>query len=69
VKQKRLLVIGLGNDILTDDGIGVRLIKDLTGMFENPLIEFKTACCGGLELMELILGFDRIILIDAIRTA
>jgi hydrogenase maturation protease len=68
VAAKKILVLGLGNEIMSDDGIGPRLIKDLTGMFDNPLLEFKTASCGGLEVMELLPGFETAVLIDAIHT-
>jgi hydrogenase maturation protease len=62
------LVLGLGNDILMDDGIGPRLVRDLGPLFENPDMHFDIACCGGLEIMEFIKGFDKVVFIDAIRT-
>jgi len=68
VAEKRTLVLGLGNEILSDDGIGPRLVKDLTGMFDSPQLEFKTVSLGGLEVMELLTGFDKAVLIDAIHT-
>jgi len=58
----------MGNDILMDDGIGPRLVHDLASMLENPEIQFDVACCGGLEIMEVIKGFDKVLFIDAIRT-
>lgn len=66
--MKRTLVLGLGNEILTDDSIGPRIVNDLKPQYSKQGIEFATACCGGLEIIEYIEGFDKVILIDAILT-
>lgn len=66
--DKRTLILGVGNDILTDDGIGSRLVTDLIKLIDSPDILFNTACCGGLEIVEYIKDFKRVILVDAIRT-
>ena len=68
MKKKKTLVLGLGNEILTDDGIGPKLVKDISLTTDDPDIHFNIACCGGLEIMEHIRDFDRVIIIDAIRT-
>jgi hydrogenase maturation protease len=66
--EKKTLILGLGNDILTDDGIAPRLIKDLSGMILKDNVHFNVACCGGLEIMEYIKGYQQVVFIDAIRT-
>ena len=66
--NKKTLILGLGNDILTDDGIGPRLVRDLAQMIDDPNIQFDTACCGGLEIVEYIKGFEKVVFIDAIRS-
>ena len=66
--QKPLLVLGVGNRILSDDGIGIRLIEDLQEQFSHQPIEFKDACCGGLEIVEIMQGYDNVIIIDGIKT-
>ncbi len=66
--DKRTLILGVGNDILTDDGIGSRLVTDLIKLIDSPDVLFNTACCGGLEIVEYIKDFKRVILVDAIRT-
>jgi hydrogenase maturation protease len=68
MRDKRTLILGVGNDILTDDGIGSRLVTDLIKLINRPDILFNTACCGGLEIVEYIKDFKRVILVDAIRT-
>ena len=64
----RILLHGIGNEILTDDGIGPKLVKRLKGNLSNKNIDFETASLGGLELLESIQGYSTVIFIDAIRT-
>jgi hydrogenase maturation protease len=67
--NRKTLILGLGNEILSDDGIGPRLVKSLSQKIDNPDIIFRSASCGGLELMEYIRGYEKAVLIDAIRTS
>jgi len=46
---EKILVLGIGNDILTDDGIGPKLVGELRKMDFPADITFKTASVGGLE--------------------
>jgi hydrogenase maturation protease len=63
------LVLGLGNPILSDDGVGIQAaeaVRDaLAEQGAAAPTEVATACLGGLALMEAMLGYDRVILIDA----
>ena len=49
--SRNTLILGVGNEILSDDGIGPRLVKDLASMIDDRDLQFKTASCGGLEIM------------------
>ena len=66
--KKKTLVIGIGNEILSDDGIGPRLVRSLSEMIDDPDVNFTTAFCGGLEIMENIRGYGKAVIIDAIHT-
>ncbi len=68
VNKKDILILGIGNEILSDDGIGPRLVKDLARKLECENIDFTDSCCGGLEIMEYINGYREVIIIDAIKT-
>ena len=63
----KTLVIGLGNPILTDDGVGIyaaRMVREaLPTDTEVDVIEVSV---GGLTLMEAMVGYDKVILIDAL---
>ncbi len=65
----RTLVLGLGNPILTDDSVGVRVAEEVRAALaprrEHPVV-VETASLGGLALMEMLIGYDRAILIDAL---
>ena len=63
----KTIVIGLGNPILTDDGVGVKVAYELEDILANswPDVTVTEASAGGLRLMELMLGYDRAIIVDA----
>jgi hydrogenase maturation protease len=64
----KTLIVGLGNPILTDDGVGVKVAYLLEDILtdEGQDITITEASVGGLRLMELMIGYDRVIIIDAI---
>ncbi len=66
--QEKILILGLGNIILTDDGIGPRLVEDLSARLHSPLITWETANLGGMELLELFRPYATVFIIDAIKT-
>jgi hydrogenase maturation protease len=65
--MKRLL-LGLGNDILSDDAIGPKLVKRIEHELSFPNTEYLTAAIGGMEIIELIKDFDQVIILDSIKT-
>ena len=64
---KKTLILGLGNDILKDDSIGLRLVIDLARYIDFRDFHCETTSSGGMEILELIRDFDKVIIIDAIR--
>jgi hydrogenase maturation protease len=63
----KTLVLGIGNPILKDDGIGLRVVEKLKGSFSDPRVTFLQTTLAGLNLLDLLSGFDAII-VDAIQT-
>jgi hydrogenase maturation protease len=58
----------MGNPILSDDGVGLLVADRLR---ESPLpdsVEVVQSEVGGLRLLELVRGFTRVIIIDALRS-
>jgi len=66
----KTLIVGLGNPILSDDGIGIRVAQAVadTKRVTDSNVEFVEASLGGLALAERLQGYDRVILVDAIQT-
>ncbi|GAB4535061.1 MAG: hydrogenase maturation protease [Anaerolineae bacterium] len=69
-RTMRTLVIGLGNPILTDDGVGVKVacaVRDALASAEHNDVSVTEASVGGLRLMEMMIGYERVILVDALQ--
>lgn len=65
----KVLVLGLGNPILRDDGVGLRVAQALRLELANaPGVEVDENTWGGLRLMERLVGYDRVIVVDAMCT-
>jgi hydrogenase maturation protease len=65
----KILIIGLGNPILGDDGIGWRVAEEVAkSTADRPEVEVDCYALGGLSLMERLTGCERAILIDSIFT-
>jgi hydrogenase maturation protease len=62
------LVLGMGNPILSDDGVGLRVVERLA---EEPMpdgVELRLSEVAGLRLLELVRGFTKVVIIDALKT-
>jgi hydrogenase maturation protease len=65
----KTLVIGLGNPILGDDGVGWRVAEEIARKTTGqPDVEVDCVALGGLSLMERLTGCERAILVDSIFT-
>ncbi len=64
----KTLVLGLGNPILSDDGVGIYVVRAVALQATTADVDFQEANVGGLRLLEAITGYDRLILVDAIQT-
>jgi hydrogenase maturation protease len=65
----RTIVIGLGNPLLSDDGLGLQaaaLLRQRLGADDR--VEVIEAYTGGLDLMELLVGYERAVVVDAVTT-
>lgn len=62
----RTVVVGLGNPLLTDDGVGIRVARALRGALgDRADVEVVELCTGGIAVMEAFVGSTRGILVDA----
>ena len=67
--MKTTLVLGLGNDLLCDDGVGLRVATELAIRFRSDAgIRVIQSTESGLALLDLVTGYHRLIVIDAVIT-
>lgn len=62
--DKKTLVLGLGNIIMGDEGVGVHVVRALE-KHKLPNVEYLDGGTGGFILLEPLQNAGRIILIDA----
>ncbi|GJQ34721.1 MAG: hydrogenase maturation protease [Anaerolineales bacterium] len=62
----KTIIVGLGNPILGDDGVGWKVVEELTRQMPTDLsVGLECLSVGGIGLMEHLIGYDRAIIIDA----
>lgn len=65
----KVLIVGLGNPILGDDGVGWMVAEDVRRHLpEGVPVDVLCLSLGGLSLMEHLIGYDQVILVDAFST-
>jgi len=66
----KTLILGLGNPILSDDGVGNRVALELEDkLAQRQDVTVMETSMSGLSLIDLLAGYDKAIIVDAIRTA
>ena len=62
------IVLGIGNSILGDDGVGFRVIEALESAPPPGDITLTACDVSGLAILDLIVNYDQAVLVDAIQT-
>src|SRR5512138_2851790 len=68
----KTIVIGLGNPILGDDGVGWKVAEEVKKRLamapskRSNFVDVEFLSLGGISLMEHLIGYERAILIDAL---
>ena len=64
----KTLILGLGNELFGDDGVGIHVVRELKkrGNFK-PNIDLIETSVSGLALIDIIAGYDRLIIVDTIK--
>jgi len=66
--KTKTLILGMGNPLLCDDGVGLRVAAELKNRVDRPDITVTETGVAGLSLLDLLVGYDKAIIIDAIQT-
>ncbi len=65
----KMLVLGLGNPLLGDDAIGLRVAARVRERLAGrEAVDVREEEAGGLRLMEVMTGYDRVVVVDAAVT-
>lgn len=65
----KTLILGIGNSILGDDGVGPHVAREVERRIADADVEVRDINVDGLNLFDFILDRDRLVVIDAILTA
>jgi len=64
-----ILILGIGNPILTDDGVGIVVARRVhLQLQKDPDVAVEEACMGGMAMVEMMMGYDTTIVVDAVLT-
>lgn len=64
----KTLVLGMGNTIRGDDGVGIKITEALKGQIDFSFIEIKQTHESGINLLDKIAGYEKVIIIDSIKS-
>jgi hydrogenase maturation protease len=69
----KTLIIGLGNPILGDDGVGWKIAQEVEQQLSSSVlgpssVVVECFALAGISLMEQMIGYERVILIDSLNT-
>jgi len=64
----KIVVLCLGNPILTDDGLGIHIAAVLKKTVTSPEVDVVEAAMGGIRLLDFLTACDYAIIVDAIET-
>ncbi|MDH7577294.1 MAG: HyaD/HybD family hydrogenase maturation endopeptidase [Bacillota bacterium] len=65
--MEKTIILGIGNLLLKDEGVGVHAIRALAGRDLPPGVELIDGGTAGFDLLPLLVGADKIIIVDALR--
>jgi len=57
----KTIVLGIGNPVLTDDSIGIKVAEQLSGLFD-----IRVLTTTGLDVIDAILGYERAYIVDGV---
>ena len=67
--RSKILVLGIGNLVMSDDGVGVKVVQRLQREYRfADTVEIMDGGTLGLDLLPKLEGIDRLIIVDAVET-
>ena len=65
---EKILIYGVGNQFRCDDTVGIKVAKVLKKKIDKPHITIKSGSIDGLAMLDEIVGYDKVIFVDSIKT-
>jgi hydrogenase maturation protease len=62
----KILVLGLGNPILSDDGVGIYAAQQASLLFSHPQVEYQECSLAGFGFLDTIAGYEKLIIADSV---
>lgn len=66
-KRAKILILGVGNTIRGDDGVGIFVTRLLKEQIDSPDVDIKETERAGMDLLDMMAGYEKVIIIDSIR--
>lgn len=63
----KVIILGVGNILLSDEGVGVHVARELLSMDLPPNVLVVDGATDGFGLLDVLMEADRLIIIDAVR--
>jgi hydrogenase maturation protease len=63
----KTLIVGIGNDLLSDDAVGILAVRALRARV-GPAVDVIECNSTGLALLDVLVGYDRVVIIDSIHS-
>ena len=65
----KTIILGVGNLILGDDGVGIHVVNEVKKhLSNNSNVTIDEAITGGMNLLDLLLGYEKAIIVDAVKS-
>ena len=66
--MQKILIYGVGNPYRCDDRVGLEIADILSKKIHDKTIIIRSGSIDGMAMLDEIMGFDRVIFIDSIKT-
>jgi len=67
ISPQKIVILGVGNLLLSDEGVGVHIANELLNMDLPPEVSVVEGGTDGFRLLNVITEADRLIVIDAVK--
>jgi len=66
--MQKILIYGVGNPFRCDDAVGIKVAEEVKKRIKSPNVTVTSGSIDGLALLDEILGFEKVLFIDSVKT-